>query len=364
MNGWLPIFVLPNVDLRGTIDCDVAALVPVRDERIQALCKAHRQFDRFLAKFRNQFKEQIWPAVIILRSNATASYLTPEAMAGFRDLICLSVVPYKRGISLKYDRRNELCFANTFAIYPWMTDKKFEDLISLTPAVRAIHLVKEFMGQSSAELPVTSVGDGDFDRSLLTALLERWVKRYSGESVEWADLALFRSLNMANQAALTPGATESTFYDVGRTIALWISALEILAHPGTRQSGRDTVYALLERVEWILPELASPDFEVGKKQQKRVLACWICSALYDLRNDFLHGNAVSSDKLFSQTKRPMTHYAACVYRLALTSFLPVTFPKIPPNADGQMLGKYAAERMGFRKYQRTIEEALLTAIRK
>jgi hypothetical protein len=364
MSEWNPIVVLPNMDPRGTVDCDITALVPPHDERIKVICRAHPQFKKSLAKFRDQFKQQIWPAVIILRADAADSYQTTEAIAGFRDLVSLSTVPYSRSISLKYNRPNQLCFSNTFAIYPWMVDKKFEDLISITPAIRAMHLVEEFGGQSSPELPVISVTEGDIDSSLLKILLDRWVKRYSGQNADWPDRALFRSLNMANQAALTPGATDSTFYDVGRTIALWISALEILAHPGTSMSGKDTVYGLLEKVDWIVSDLASPNYDVGKKTSKKNLACWICSALYQLRNDFLHGNAVSGDKLLSNTKKPMTHYAACVYRLALTSFLPVAFPKIAPDNDSEAIGKYISERMRFLKYQRTIEEALRTAIPK
>jgi hypothetical protein len=362
MIEWKPMVVLPNLDLSATIDCGIAALVPSNDERIKTICKTHPQFTRFLSKFKNQFQQQVWPAVIILRGDAADSYRTTEAVAGFRDLVSLSTVLYRRSISLKYNRPNQLCFSNTFAIYPWMMDNKFEDLISFTPAVSAIHVVEEFGGQSSPEIPVTPATEGDFDKSLLMILLGRWTKRYSGQTVDWPDRALFRSLNMANQAALTPGATDSTFYDVGRTIALWISALEILAHPEASMSGKDTVYALLEKVEWTLPDLAAVDYDIGNRGQKKVLACWICSTLYELRNDFLHGNAVLAGALLSATKKPMIHYAACLYRLALTSFLPVTFPTLPADSASNAIGKWMSERMSFRAYQRTIEGALRTAI--
>jgi hypothetical protein len=72
----------------------------------------------------------------------------------------------------------------------------------------------------------------DIDRPLAKALLERWVARFPQASMAWSDRALFRSLNMANEAARIPAPVASTFYDVGRTLALWVSAFEIVAHPG------------------------------------------------------------------------------------------------------------------------------------
>jgi hypothetical protein len=62
--------------------------------------------------------------------------------------------------------------------------------------------------------------------------------------------SLFRSLNMANQALQAPGGTDTTYYDVGRSIALWISAFEILAHPPNANANLQVVYELLENIKW------------------------------------------------------------------------------------------------------------------
>ena len=72
----------------------------------------------------------------------------------------------------------------------------------------------------------------DIDFPLARELLNRWIVRFSEDAVEWKDKALFRSLNMANEAGRIPALTAATFYDVGRSLALWVSAYEILAHPG------------------------------------------------------------------------------------------------------------------------------------
>jgi hypothetical protein len=59
---------------------------------------------------------------------------------------------------------------------------------------------------------------------LAKELLNRWVVRFSDEPVEWKDKALFRSLNMANEAGRIPSLSAGMFYDAGRQVALWVSA--------------------------------------------------------------------------------------------------------------------------------------------
>jgi hypothetical protein len=131
-----------------------------------------------------------------------------------------------------------------------MLNRHNQDLIANTPAMIALDKVSAFRGQSTPEMPHMILSDADVDQPLLEALLARRRERYGGRRPVWSDRALFRSLNMANQAAQIPAGMDTTFYDVGRMIALWVSAFEILAHPGQGRSGLGKVYELLERVEW------------------------------------------------------------------------------------------------------------------
>jgi hypothetical protein len=114
--------------------------------------------------------------------------------------------------------------------------------------------------------------EGDTDIPLAKAFLERWVTRFPQASTAWSDRALFRSLNMANEAARMPALVASTFYDVGRTLALWVSAFEILAHPGgSRHSNFTTVSDIIEKVKWLDPELGAAvhNIVIGKKASQR-----------------------------------------------------------------------------------------------
>jgi hypothetical protein len=250
-----------------------------------------------------------------------------------------------------------------------MIDNNFEHMIAQTPAILRLHEVTKFKGQSSPEIFPMTLTPLAIDEPLLRELLQRWRRRYTIRRAAWPDIALFRSLNMAHQASLLPAAGDTTFYDVGRSIALWVSAFEILVHPGTNErADLRKVFDLIERALWALRPSGFRRFSTGRKgcKSRRTRASWIYWHLYKTRNDFLHGNPVSQKALlFMGSKRNLFDYAGPLYRLALTAFLPLTFTKpIPRRQNAVELAEYMADRINFLGYQRTIEEGLLTARQK
>lgn len=183
-------------------------------------------------------------------------------------------------------------------------------------------------------------------------------------AADWKDKALFRSMNMANEAARIPALTAAVFYDVGRSLALWVSAYEILTHPGGKgEASFATVSAALERVKWLNAKLSASGHVIpGRNPQKKQLATWICKKVYDLRNDFLHGNDVEAPALLINGK-VIIDFAACLYRLALTGSLDLHFNMpMPQSEDAEALGAFINQRMNFNKFQITYENALLTAV--
>jgi len=173
---------------------------------------------------------------------------------------------------------------------------------------------------------------------------------------------------MAYHASLLPAGTDTTFYDVGRIISLWVSAFEILVHPGGGgQANRDKVFEMLERTQWAIPASGRLAHDSGSKtkQVKRTLASWLYQALYECRNDFIHGNPVErSNLVLERPQRSIFDYAAPLYRVALTAFLPLTYDSPMPSAnDANAFGAYVADHMDFIGPQKDAEEALLTATR-
>lgn len=370
MDEWKAVAVLPNVELKAPIEGGLAALAPCGDERVLALVRAHPHLGAFLAQFTDAFGVEEEPSVLLVQSNAPRSIFTANAFASFRDAIALSVVPYNRALGLLRSGTPRIHFSNTFSLYPWMLDKDYEYLMVNTLAVLGVHEVTKFNGQSSPEISRATLAPTALDQPLLTELLKRWHRYCTGRGPKWPEQALFRSLNMANQASLLPAAADVTFYDIGRSIALWVSAFEILAHPGVGRSGLRLVYDLLEKVVWETKGCRSRRHKAydanHKPYTRRSIACWVYGEIYKARNDFLHGNPISENRLtVKRSKRNLFYYAAPLYRLALTAFLPLSWSDpAPPKHDAEKLGRYIAERADFHSYQRTIERALYTVGRR
>ena len=322
-------------------------------------------FRRFLNRFSDNFGAKFEPNVLLVHTRASSVFREVGALASFRDLLALATVTRSRALELRNPRGLRISFGEAFAIYPWMLDRHYEDMIGNTPAILGTHEVARFKGQSSPAVFRRQLSESDTDQPLLAALMNRWRRRYEASNPVWEDVALMRSLNMAYQATLLPAGTDTTFYDVGRIVALWVSAFEILAHPGAGGiANRNKVFELIEGTQWAIPKSGEKLYETGGNAKiMRTLASWLYQKLHDCRNDFLHGNPVERSNLVLETpRRSIFDYAAPLYRIALTSFLQLNFPSEMLSADdANALGAYISNRMSFNSPQKHAEEALLTA---
>lgn len=364
---WAPIYVLPNIPLDAAIGCNLAVLAPAHDERVTALKRAHPNFRAFLRRFTDNFGEKFEPCVLLLHASAPESFRHVSPIASFRDAVAIAAISHARAHQLSHPHGMRVLFGEAFAIYPWMLDRDFEDIIGSTPALLGTHLVSSFKGQSSPSVFRTNLNPSAVDQPLLDALLICWRRRYEAAEPEWKDIALMRSLNMAYQASLLPAGTEATFYDVGRILSLWVSAFEILVHPGGNGiANRDKVFDLIEQAPWLIRASRDLAHDTGpaKKLVKRTLASWLYQKLNDSRNDFLHGNPVERESLVLEIpQRGIFEYAAPLYRIALTAFLPLVYDRPQPSADEpSALGAWLADRMTFTDPQRSAEAALQTAL--
>lgn len=147
--GWTPVFVLPNIPLQAAIGCDIAALAPAHDPRVTAVKRAQPMFRRFLNRFSDNFGQKFEPSVLLVRATAPPAFFDISALASFRDLIAIATTTYGRALELRHRRRHRVMFGEAFAIYPWMLDRHYEDVIGSTPAILGTHEVASFKGQFS-----------------------------------------------------------------------------------------------------------------------------------------------------------------------------------------------------------------------
>jgi hypothetical protein len=287
-------------------------------------------------------------------------------MASFRDVLSMSVVPRSRALTPRYERPRGIQFSRSFDFYPWALDRNYEYLLAITPALHGTDIVSRFKGQSAPEVSTMSMRASDLDQPLFDELITRWRRRYSTGPERWEDVALMRSLNMANQASQLPALSDTTMLDVGRMVALWVSAFEILVHPGPGlRSDVTAVCDQLERVPWELRENRLKNLRCREKGKtvRRALPSWLYHQLNSARNDFLHGNEISKRSLsLLRAKRSLDNFAAPLYRLALTAFLDLQWKgPIPTGASADVIAEYISSRMEFRRQQSDSEVAVAMA---
>lgn len=362
---WDPIFALPNLKLEDAVEGEYAALVPADDSRLKTAAEAQPNIGVFLSHFTDAFGVKVRPMMLMLRTNAPPLFRDLGALLAFRDLVAISVLSYNRAVELRSPMGHRIVYGDSFACYPWMVSTDGKHLVASSPAFIGLHDVSKFRGQSSPSMSRT-LGDRVWDRPLVDALVARWQRRYSTNEPLWNDVALFRSLNMAYHASLIPTVTSATHYDVGRMISLWVSAFEILVHPGgNQQANRDKVFELLDGVPWKRNDASARQHETGgKTKTKRTLASFLYQQLNDRRNDYLHGNPVEVEQLLVQPRRRLLlDYAAPLYRAALTGFL-LLRPSDPSGMghDVKAMADHIASLTEFYGPQRTMEDGLLTAL--
>jgi hypothetical protein len=358
--NWIPLVVMPNVDIVCKVDAEHAAIVGPQDPRWKELQSKHLILKRFLAKFYDEFKVKHPPAMVLLKEGSPETYRQGRAVASFRDLLAMSTIPYKRAQLLAREMRGGggPFFADSFDFHPWMLDRHYKRIVLMSPALQSVHGITKFVGQSSPGVPRCQVWH--LDQPLLDALIERWERRYATDKPSWSDTALFRSMNMAYHAARMPFSTAGTFYDQGRLVALWVSAFEILAHTGTKV--RVTENHVLDILRG--HKSSVPRQEPLERADKKLRVA-IYKRLYNARNDYLHGNPVEDDRLsLPDSRYDLTQYAAPLYRIMLTEFLElhhtVQFvPRTEPGWDVKT-GQAIAHWMDLNAYQKEIEKGLRT----
>ncbi|HKJ63347.1 MAG TPA: hypothetical protein VKA94_15345 [Hyphomicrobiales bacterium] len=362
---WVPMVLLPNIELETSIECTPAAFLPPFDPRIVEIKERYQKFNDFLSRFSDQFGGEKNPTILAISPNTPQTFTTLDAIASLRDMLTASVIPFNRAMMIKYPNVPRTIFSRNFDFYPWMISKDYKYIINITPAIMHLHDVKDFRGQPASEIPINKLSHSEVDKVLFASLHTHWRYHFGSSRQQWRNRALMRSLNMAHHASQLPALNDTRYLDYGRIIALWVSAFEILVHPGgTDRANKFKVWALLNKVQWASKALSARRYKCRKNPTKftrETQACWLYDQLYAARNDFLHGNPVTSRRMIlAGSKRNMEDFAAPLYRLALTSFLNLRLDReLPDMQDSEAYAKAIADSFDFYRYQRAAEGAVL-----
>lgn len=367
-NNWVPIVALPNISLEKSIEGGFFRLCSCSDSRLRQIKKKHKSFDQFLSGFTDTFGRSISPAVILIEKKKLQlkNRVSAEFIASFRNIIATSIVPNQWALSFLSESGSRILYSDYFSIYPWMIDRDYEHVIANTPGQLAIDEARKFRGQQSPQLSVMHAKDFDFDRQLLCSLLKIWNHHIHDETPTWENIALFRSLNMAYEAMRFPAETLISQHDVGRMIGLWVSAFEILAHPGNEKIYWLDIAQELESINLASAYLPKTKYEVkvGKKVFSFMVLGYLYCLLYNTRNDFMHGNPIRDDSLVVPgSDRRLGSIAPILYRMVLAKHINHIWAESAPESDNtNALRACFARKYAFLQGQTTAEQALALSL--
>ena len=324
---WSILFALPNLNLRQAIGNDVIAIAPQEDIRIREIISKFPHAKAFVENWENQFGTRIVPSFLIVKRGAPTD---PYAIICYRNAFALSTIirGYEHGFAFKW--KAGPLYSDYFDFYPITFSKKTGLFRSITPDGRSINYRDQpFKGQTSPGL--TFVGKPlQLTDNFFIRLENIWKNTFIGQKKlqKWTTLALFRSLEMAYRATAMPIKNRSNISDIGVNASLWVSAFEILTHPGGRGlANPDTVLDLLGKYNWFHKSLKAKRY-ILRKDKKRIVKGTLAQKIYcelnATRNDFLHGNPIEPKRLhpYKRKKTPLiTSLAPLIYKVALLTFL-------------------------------------------
>ncbi|MBO6806237.1 hypothetical protein [Thalassospira sp.] len=325
------IAVLPNISIGKDEPISIGnlSLVSSTDSAVSSLREELPALDEFLNRFYDSFGKQLTPCVVLHKHTKPKERVEREALAGFRDAISASVICKQRSKYLLDPTCTPIYSSSFFDIDPRYigTDNQ---LIIDSGLVSGVGAISHFRGSNNPHVTTRFLQFADADAALLQQIESAWLRRFSEENPKKADIALFRSLNMARHATSASNGLERSFYDAGLQIAQWVSAFEILIHPSKNHANeRLTSQVIGSYFETMRNELPATDLE-------HYLSCSlaILEHLYRIRNDFLHGNPVAAKGLrLGRQDTHVNYVAPAIYRLLIKATLHQEAPNYSQHED-------------------------------
>lgn len=336
---WEFLYVLPNLVLPSnpgadpldwptglTLDSDLIAIVRNNDPRVSVLRDSNPSVVQILESFKDQVGKPYDPAVLLVRVSAPDSVRKSEnAIVGFRNAVAFAFLLPSRAAAARGYGGTAPTWSDTFDFHPAQLSRQGRAVIQSPAILGGVSADARLLFSHS---PYVSLTKGRVwpDSYLYRCLGREWRRRYvSPNRNDLFGRALFRSLEVAYQACAVGAKIQDSIYDYGIQVALWVSAMEILAWPSRKHADIEGVLTLLAAYE-AHPTLARRHYRERVKGTSHQLNAVQRSYtyLYRARNHFLHGNPVSEATLVRKARTmsiALPRLAAIVYRAALVAYL-------------------------------------------
>ena len=300
-------FVMPNLRIELPIETKYVGILPATDSRVVAIAKRDSAVNALVNGFSDRWGAKREVSVMVIHKDAPKRILDISALVSFRNIFAICRILQSWQFSIGSPNAFGTRFSDYDDFYPFSPTRDGKELLHLGFALNSLETPENFCGQIYPDLPSV---DNDLhyahDENLFDLLKRAWVDRFEKGRRGWKSNKLFRSLAIAYHASSLPKKNGLWFYDFGVSVALWISAIETLAHPGKgERSDLRTVLDLLAKCRFKDAFVKRKRRIKHRSVQNRAgnAAEYPYWRLYDSRNAFLHGNPVTVHDVLYKKRR-------------------------------------------------------------
>jgi hypothetical protein len=277
--------------------------------------------------FRNWFGIAYTPSCLLVRTDAPQVLRDAEAIRSFRNVCALSTTT--NATARLISGGQWLPLYSDFFLFAGHVPAKNGWIQNVDAIVQGMNDdVLNFRGQCAGQIDSPAGFAITRDPEVFRRLLKAWDSHYVRVPTDPDLRALFRSLEVAFQANRFPSDGLSSINDVGTRIGLWVSAFEVLFHPGPSKSvNKRVVQDAIERIAFSDARLRRTNYKIVYGRNSTVFrvtfAAYLYDELYRARNAFLHGNPVTRRDLRVRRQRNgkmLAAIAPVLYNVGLRAY--------------------------------------------
>jgi len=342
-----------------SLGLDGIRIVPASDPKVDEIRSSIPGVDTLISSFRGEHCQPHLPSVLIVRRDYEEAISRDiSAIVAFRNAVAMSFVLPSRASFVADTGWPTVSWADFFDFHPTSVARD-GSLYTDSPAFRALLIPPEdFQAMPSTALN-TGTRLGAHDPYLARNLGRLWHERFiRPRRNDLLGRLVFRSLEVAFHAASQLNRNGASLNDYGLQVALWVTALEVLARPRSGNASQHKVLALLRQSRWDDKRLAGRRYTLrfqqrgGKwKYERGSISEKLCNNLYQARHKFVHGAGVDIDAMTPKVgaERPaLPRVAALVYRAALIAKLRERFKRkewsLSPDIFAENLAGFEQEQ--------------------
>jgi len=261
---WKIAYILPNIIITTGIETENLALVPYEGERIEVIKEEQKGASKLLDGFVDDFNTLVKPAVLIVKISSPENLLSIDSIVVFRNIIALATILPNWALDYSLGSVLGPLFSNSFDFYPVILTTEGYIITDNPSKLNLGSTEAPFFATPSRESARVNIGLQD--PMLFKPLLKLWKDKYELNKEEsYLFRKIFRSLEIAYFALSIPTKNESSIYDYGLSISLWISAIETLVKRPRKNIGKMTVISLLKNHGFNDLKLSNPKFNFRSK---------------------------------------------------------------------------------------------------